>query len=134
VTATQTTTPTNTPTITATPSITPSVATANIDITNNSLDISISEVYVNAVLTNVVGGTMPNTTGNGTTLSTTQVGVYDITIFYSCSVAGQKITLTDSASVSSCQNTTTGGSSMTFTNVDVFSYQNVLIEAEDGTC
>jgi hypothetical protein len=127
-------TTTSTPTNTPTPSITPSVATANIDITNSSLDISISEVYVNAVLTNVVGGTMPNTTGNGTTLSTTQVGVYDITIFYSCSVAGQKITLTDSASVSSCQNTTTGGSSMTFTNVDVFSYQNVLIEAEDGTC
>ena len=133
-TQTQTNTPTQTQTNTPTPSITPSGTTANIDITNGSLDISISEVYVNAVLTSVVGGTMPNTTGNGTGLSTTQVGVYDIVIFYSSGVAGQKITLTDSDNVSTCQNTLTGGNSMTFTGVKVATYQNVLIEAADGTC
>jgi uncharacterized delta-60 repeat protein len=123
---TQTNTPTPSPTLTAT--------TANLDITNGSLDISISEVYVNAVLTSVVGGTMPNTTGNGTGLSTTQVGVYDVVIFYSAGVAGQKITLTDSDNVSTCQNTLTGGNSMTFFSVKVATYQNVLIEAADGTC
>jgi hypothetical protein len=133
-TQTQTNTPTQTQTNTPTPSITPPVVSANIDITNSSLDISISEVYVNAVLTTVAGGTMPNTTGNGTNLSTTQVGVYDILIFYSSGVAGQNISLTDSDNVSTCQNTLTGGNSMTFFGVKVASYQNVLINATDGTC
>ena len=133
-TQTQTNTPTQTQTNTPTPSETPPVVSANLDITNGSLDISISEVYVNAVLTSVTGGVLPNTTGNGTNLSTTQVGVYDVVIFYNSGVAGQKITLTDSDNVSTCQNTLTGGNSMTFFSVKVASYQNVLIDAQDGTC
>jgi hypothetical protein len=127
-------TPSMTQTNTPTPSITPTNATANLDLTNGSLDISINDVYVNGVLTTVAGGTMPNTTGNGANLSTTQVGVYDILIYYSSGVAGQHITLTDSDNVSTCQNTLTGGNTMTFTGVKVATYQNVLIDSQDGTC
>ena len=131
---TQTNTQTSTPTNTPTPSITPSGTTALIDITNSSLDISISEVYVNGVLTLSVAGTMPNTTGNGTTLATTQVGVYNIDVFYNTSIPGQNISLLDSDSVSTCQNILTGSNAMTFFGVKVATYQNVIINASDGTC
>jgi uncharacterized delta-60 repeat protein len=140
-TITQTITPTRTltptPTITPTPTqtVTPTPESeAIIDITNGSLDIQISSVYVNSVVTSLVGGSLPNTTGNGTNLSTNQLGTYTIEVNYSCTVAGQKITLTDSDLFSECQNTLTGSNTMTFTNKVVQSYHNVLIEAADGTC
>jgi hypothetical protein len=139
-TTTQTTTPSATPTITSTltntptPSITSTNLTANLDITNGSLDIQITSVYVNGVLTSVTGGSLPNTTGNGTNLSTTQVGVYTVDVNYSCSVAGQKITLTDSDLFSTCQDTNTGSNTMTFTSVKVATYHNVIIDATDGVC
>jgi len=134
VTPTNTQTQTNTQTNTPTPSVTLTATTANLDITNGSLDISISSVYVNSVITTVTGGSLPNTTGNGTNLETTQVGVYTVEVNYSAGVAGQKITLTDSDSVSTCQNTNTGSNTLTFTGVKVATYQNVIIDAQDGTC
>jgi hypothetical protein len=124
-----------TPTQTSTPTQTPTNnSVANLNITNGSLDIEITSVYVNSVNTSVTGGQLPNTTGNGTNLSTTQIGVYTVEINYNCSVSGQHITLTDSASVSTCQNTSTGSNTMTFTAADVFSYLDVEIDAQDGTC
>jgi hypothetical protein len=134
ITQTQTNTPTNTQTNTPTPSITLTATTANLDITNGSLDIQITSVYVNSVITTVTGGSLPNTTGNGTNLETTQVGVYTVEVNYSAGVAGQKITLTDSDLFSTCQNTSTGSNTMTFTSVKVATYTNVIIDAQDGTC
>jgi hypothetical protein len=131
---TPTVTPTNTETPTQTPSITPTNATAGLDITNGSLDIQIISVSVNSVGTTVIGGSLPNTTGNGTNLSTTQIGTYTIDVNYSCSVAGQKITLTDSDLFSTCINTSTGSNTATFTTQVVANYHNVLIDAQDGTC
>ena len=131
---TPTTTPTNTETPTQTPSVTPTNATAQLDITNGSLDIQITSVSVNGVATSVIGGSLPNTTGNGTNLSTTQIGTYTIDVNYSCSVAGQKITLTDSDLFSTCINTSTGSNTATFTTQVVATYHNVLIDAQDGTC
>jgi uncharacterized delta-60 repeat protein len=122
-----------TPTATPVPTPTPTVSIAYIDITNSSLDIVITEVYVNTFITSVVSGSLPNYTGNGTGLSTTQVGVYEVTIFYSTGVAGQNITLTDSDGLSYCQNTFTGGNSMFFSGVKV-GFPNVMINATDGTC
>jgi len=133
-TPTQTQTQTQTQTNTPTPSVTLTATTAGIDISNSSLDISISDVTVNAVNTTVIGGSLPNTTGNGTNLSTTQLGVQDVVVFYSAGVAGQNITLIDSDSVSTCQNTNTGSNSLTFTGVKVAAYQNLIIDATDGTC
>jgi hypothetical protein len=131
---TPTTTPTNTETPTQTPSITPTNATAQLDITNGSLDIQITSVSVNGVATSVIGGSLPNTSGNGTNLSTTQIGTYTIEVNYSCSVSGQHITLTDSDLFSTCINTSTGSNTATFTTQVVATYTNVIIDAQDGTC
>ena len=127
-------TPSMTQTNTATPSITPTNAIAQLDITNGSLDIQITSVSVNGVATSVIGGSLPNTTGNGTNLSTTQIGTYTIDVNYSCSVSGQHITLTDSDLFSTCINTSTGSNTATFTTQVVATYHNVLIDAQDGTC
>jgi hypothetical protein len=134
VTPTNTNTPSMTQTNTPTPSVTLTATTAGIDITNGSLDIQISSVYVNSVVTTVIGGSLPNTTGNGTNLETNQLGTYTVEVNYSCSVAGQKITLTDSDLFSTCQNTNTGSNTLTFTSVVVAAYHNVTIDAQDGTC
>jgi hypothetical protein len=132
------TTPTQTQTQTQTQSPTPSptltATTANLDITNGSLDIQITDVYVNGVLTSVTGGSLPNTTGNGTNLSTTQVGTYTVDVYYNTGTAGQHITLTDSDLFSTCINTITGSNIATFTSVKVATYTNVIIDAQDGTC
>ena len=127
-------TPSMTQTNTPTPSITPTNATAIIDITNGSLDIQITAVYVNGVNTSVIGGVLPNTTGNGTTLSTNQLGTYTVDVYYSTLITGQKITLTDSDLFSTCINTSFGSNIASFTSVVVADYHNVNIDAQDGTC
>ena len=45
-------------------------STAGIDITNGSLDIQISSVYVNSVITSVTGGSLPNTTNSSSIFAT----------------------------------------------------------------
>ena len=134
-TTTNTATPTNTPTNTATQTPSPSVnPNAQIDITNGSLDIQISSVYVNGVNSTLIGGSLPNTSGNGTTLSTNQLGTYTIDVNYSTLIPGQHITLTDSDLNSYCQNVIYGSNTMTFTGIVVATYHPITIDAQDGTC
>jgi hypothetical protein len=110
-----------------------------IEIINSSLDIGVSYVQIGATTLQLWGGILPNTTGNGTTLrvplGVTIPSYYDITINYGASVAGQKITFTDSTSTLYCQNTNVGsGLSMVFYGVYVDSNVYCIISAEDGTC
>jgi hypothetical protein len=104
--------------------------------TNNSLDISVSlsAITVNNVAVTNVSGIDPNTSGNGATVDTNQIGTYDVTIYYYAGIAGQKITFTDSNNVTYCQNTTTGPNNMTFTSVVINQSSPPIISAEDGTC
>jgi len=145
-TQTQTSTPTNTGTPTQTPTITKTstptqtpTSTGNpfglIQLSNNSLDIQMSSVSVNGVNAPYLGGQpLPNTSGNGTDLTTTQLGTYTVDVYYSTLIPGQKITLTDSDLNSYCQNVSYGSNVMTFTGVVIASYNSVNIFAEDGTC
>jgi len=110
-----------------------------INIANSSLDIGISYVQIGATTLQLWDGTLPNTTGNGTTLRVplgiTIPAYYDITINYGSGVAGQKITFTDSTSTLYCQDANVGsGSSMVFYGVYVDSNVYCIISAEDGTC
>lgn len=133
-------TPTQTPEPTTTTTQTPSPSAPIqlcIDITtNNSLDISITQVIVNGLIASVTGGVLPNTPGNGTNLEVAlAAGTYDVQIAYTCSVAGQRIDIVSPITGYACQNTSTGSSSLTFTNVGFSSLPNCLqITAQDGTC
>ena len=81
-----------------------------------------------------VSGVDPNTSGNGGSVDTNQIGTYNIVLTYTATTAGQKITLVDSDSVAYCNNTSTGFNSMTFSSVAIDGAMNLLLTAEDGTC
>lgn len=122
------TTSTTTTTTTAAPLI------GNIDITNGSLDVSISQVDFNGVAATYVGGVYPNTTGNGTSLNTTQIGTYTLDVYRSNSVAGQHITVTDSNGTPQCIYFANGSGVESYTGVVYDGITNIQIDAQDGTC
>jgi hypothetical protein len=108
---------------------------ANIFITNSSLDISIDDVYFNGVQATLVGGSLPNTTGNGTNLETTEIGVYTLLIYYGSTISGQHIYVTDSDLAEVCQDTgSPPGGTMTFTNIKYDGVTSITIDARDGSC
>jgi hypothetical protein len=129
---------TQTPTQTQTPTPTSGCCDTYINITNGSLDIVISDVYVNGIAAIYVGGVYPNTTGNGTTLklpcSISVPGTYTLTFTKSNSVPGQHITVTDSDNVSTCQVYSSGSELVTFENVYFICEVGITIDAEDGSC
>jgi hypothetical protein len=112
--------------------------TATIQIaTNMSLDIEIylSSITVNGVGVTNVSGVDPNTSGNGGSVDTNQLGTYDIVVVYSATTGGQNISLVDSNYNAYCNNTSTGGiNSMTFSNVVINGSVNLVLTAGDGTC
>jgi hypothetical protein len=112
----------------------PSIAT--IQITNGSLDIEIylSSITVNGVGVTNISGIDPNTTGNGASVDTNQLGTYNIVVVYSCSVPGQNISLVDSNYSAYCNNASTGFNSMTFYGVVINGSVNPVLTASDGTC
>jgi hypothetical protein len=128
-------TPSITPSHTPTPSVTPVCLPLDIS-TNGSLDISITTITVNGDSPTVIGGILPNTPGNGTNLCylNLPIGTYDVLVYYNCSVAGQKITLTSPVTGSVCQNALTGTGVLTFTSVGFDGIGIVQVFPEDGTC
>ena len=132
-TSTTTTTTTAAPTTTSTTTSTTSVA-ANIFIQNLSLDVSISQVNFGASTATLVAGTLPNTTGNGTDLYTTEVGTYTLDVYRSNTVAGQHITVTDSNLTVQCNFFSNGTGIESFTGVVYDGITPINIEALDGAC
>jgi hypothetical protein len=126
----------NPPTTTTTSTTTSTTTTlvGNIDITNGSLDIEISNVNFNGVDATYVGGVYPNTTGNGTSLYTSEIGTYTMLVFRTNAVAGQHITVTDSNGTPQCIFFSNGSQNEVFTNVVYDGITNILIDAQDGAC
>jgi hypothetical protein len=105
-----------------------------ISVYNNSLDITVTDVYVNGTQATPIG-VWPNTTGNGGSLTIALVpGTYSVEVFHSCSVSGQKVSVLDSNSINQCSPISTGSSSTTFSGVAMDNIQCLLISAEDGAC
>jgi hypothetical protein len=84
-------------------------------------------------VTNVTG-VDPNTSGNGGTVDTNQIGTYDIVVVYSAGTNGQNISLVDSNYTPYCNNTSTGFNSMTFYSVVINGSVNPVLTAGDGIC
>ena len=96
--------------------------------------MNLSNMTVNGVGVTNVSGVDPNTSGNGGSVDTNQIGTYNIVLTYGATTAGQRITLVDSNSAYYCNNTSTGFNSMTFSNVVINGSANPVLTAEDGTC
>ena len=105
-----------------------------ITVFNNSLDITITDVYVNGIQATPIG-TWPNTTGNGGSLTIALVpGTYSVEVFHSCSISGQRVSAFDSNSLNQCTPISTGSSSTTFSGVNMDNIQCLEILAQDGAC
>jgi len=111
------------------------LATINIS-TNASLDILLyqSSMTVNGVAVVNVSGVDPNSPGNGGSVQTNQIGFYDITVNYYCTVSGQSIQLIDSSGAYQCNNTNTGFNSMTFFGVTINTSVDLTMTCVDGIC
>ena len=103
--------------------------------TNGSLDISVSQVDYNGTTATIVGGTMPNTTGNGTQLIQNQVGSFTLVVTYGATIGGQHITVTDSNGTINCQGTSIGsGLTLSYANVVWDGVTPIQIDSQDGAC
>jgi hypothetical protein len=96
--------------------------------------MDLSNMTVNGVNVTNVSGVDPNTSGNGGSVQTNQIGTYNIVLTYTATTAGQRIILYDSNTTYYCNNTSTGFNSMTFSNVVIDGAMNPVLTAEDGTC
>ena len=106
----------------------------NIDIVNGSLDVEISNVNFNGVDAVYVSGTYPNTTGNGTSLYTDQIGTYTLLVYRSNTVSNQHITVTDSNLTGQCILFSSGSQNEVYTNVVYDGVTNIQIDVQDGAC
>jgi len=97
--------------------------------------VDINTVDVDGTGATVIGGSLPNEPGNGTTLCSTITGTVDITVSTFNTTAGQKITLCDSNGTCVCYDITgTGPATWTWLDV-VFNCETpITIQAEDGSC
>jgi len=100
-----------------------------------SLNIPITGVNVNGIaVTHVSGSNFPVPAGFSGIFSTDQIGVFTIQVFYGAGIAGQKITVIDSDSISTCTNLGSGGGSFSITDSEVNCSNAINIIGEDGTC
>jgi hypothetical protein len=98
------------------------------------LDISINDITVNGV--SISGASFPNYPGDGLFGTTTQIGTYDVVIYYGLGVPGQSIALYDSLGDYYCNATvgTGGGKIMTFSGVYINDVTALSFTAQEGTC
>jgi hypothetical protein len=106
----------------------------NIGLTNGSLDISVTQVDYNSITATLVGGTLPNTTGNGTQLLQNQQGSYTLDVHWLATVGGQHITVTDSNGTITCQGTSVGTGILSYSNVVWDGITPITIDSQDGVC
>jgi len=122
-------------TTTSTTTTTTLPITQNIFIINGSIDVSISQVDFNGVTaTYAAGQPLPNTTGNGTNLYTTQIGTYTLDVYKNNGVAGQHISVTDSVGGIQCIYFGSGSAVESYSNVVYDGVNPIQIDVQDGTC
>jgi len=141
ITTTTTTSSTSTTTTTTSTSTTTSTTTAApvalIEISNPGSSTGlINTAGVNGVTVTYVSGTnFPITIGQSGIFSTTEIGTYSISVNYSTSDSDKKITVTDSALSTQCQNAPVGaGLNLDYFTCVVNTSNNVQIIFEDGNC
>lgn len=104
-------------------------------VTNSSLDIPITGVYINGVAVTFDSGVdFPIPAGDSGNFTTNQLGTYDIQVFYGGHISGQNIVIVDSASASTCCNLNGGSGTCTFVGASIDSVTAVSVIASDGSC
>lgn len=130
-----TTTTTAAPTSTTT-STTIAPSTADVYITNTSLDIPIGSVTINGVGVDWIGSgpTFVIGAGDNGSFTSNQIGTYDVVIGYGGHIPGQNITFTDSANNITCQNLNGSIGTFTITGATITAGTTITVSASDGAC
>lgn len=103
-------------------------------LSNNSLDIQITDVWVDGVAATLASGSLPLGTGSGATMTTKQTGSsQSVQVFYTSTIPDQHITVTDSDGNIFCQSSNSG-SPLIFSGCVVNPGFPISIEAADGNC
>ena len=133
-TSTTTTTTTAAPT-TSTTTTTTTAAPFNFNLSNTSLDVSVTQLDYNGTTASVTAGTMPNIPSANTQLLQNEVGSFTVLITYNSSIGGQHITITDSNGTISCQGTSVGtGLTLSYASVVWDGSTPIQVDILDGGC
>ena len=90
---------------------------------------------INGVAVTWVSGVdLPNNAGDSGNFKSTQLGTQDVIITYGSSLAGQRITFTDSDNVVTCQTLTGGSGTFPIYAAAVTALGTLNVSAEDGVC
>ncbi len=130
-TTTTTTTTTEAPTTTTT---TTSPSFAIVFINNSSLDVPITDVTVNGVsVTWGTGANFPVNAGENGSFETTQLGTYNIQVFYGVHTSGQNVSIQDSDLFTTCCNIN-GAAGSCIAGSSTINLLGITITAGDGNC
>ena len=136
-TLTPTLTPTPTPTPTPSPTATPG-GVAYIAIYNNSLDVPITDVYINGVAVNYSSGANfsvdAGESGTFTTTAYVSGTSNTITVYYGSHISGQNINIYDTGAGTICCTLNGSSGNCELTSAQIDSGQTVYVYVADGTC
>jgi hypothetical protein len=133
-TSTTTTTTTAAPT-TSTTTTTTTAAPFNFNLSNTSLDVSVTQLDYNGTTATVTAGSMPNIPSANTQLLQNEVGSFTVLITYNSSIGGQHITITDSNGTITCQGTSVGtGLTLSYASVVWDGSTPIQVDILDGAC
>lgn len=102
------------------------------NISNSSLDISLTDVQVNG--SSITGVSFPVNAGNSATGYYPYFGTATVTLYWSASINGQNLVFTDTASTSTCLNAGTGGTNYDISGADLSGSGDCYINLTDGAC
>jgi hypothetical protein len=124
-TTTTTAAPTSTTTTTAAPT------SVNILISNSSLDVPITDVSINGVF---LSGPFPVYASENKNFTSTQLGTFDVTIYYGGHIPGQNIVFLDSDNTITCKDLNGSASSFTIVAATITGGSDIAITVADGAC
>lgn len=111
---------------------------ADIEVDNNSIDISIVGVTINGVgIVYSSGNNFTITAGQAGAFTTLELGTYTVVISYSSTTAGQSLFFLDSNNTGTCHNAVTGTGTFTINNAVIKAVHNTVtvgIYANNGVC
>ena len=127
--------PTTTTTTLAPTTTTTTLAPFNFNLSNTSLDVSVTQLDYNGTTASVTAGTMPNIPSANTQLLQNEIGSFNVLITYNAAIGGQHITITDSNGTISCQGTSIGtGLTLTYPTIVWDGSTPIQVDILDGPC
>jgi hypothetical protein len=106
----------------------------NINVTNSSLNVSITDITVNGITVTNVLGSFPVNAGENENFASTQLLTQDVIIYYSGHTPGQNMVFYDSTNFATCKNLDGSAGSFVILNATITGGTDMYITVADGAC